>query len=124
MQRRLHFGHNGPLDFHGLGINGKISELQAAFGLSILPYMEQIIAARKQVVQTYYALMDFSRIQKLSIRPGTALSYSYYPIIFESEQAQISTQEKLNAKDIYPCRYFYPALHQLPYVQSAVLPVA
>ena len=31
------FGHKGQLDFHGLGINGKISELQAALGLSLLP---------------------------------------------------------------------------------------
>ncbi|MFY8213233.1 MAG: DegT/DnrJ/EryC1/StrS family aminotransferase, partial [Flavobacterium sp.] len=29
------FGHNGPLAFHGLGINGKISELQAAMGLTV-----------------------------------------------------------------------------------------
>ena len=34
------FGHNGPLDFHGLGINAKISELQAAMGLAVLPHME------------------------------------------------------------------------------------
>src|SRR5450432_2295874 len=37
------FGHNGPYDFSGLGINAKISELQAAMGLSILPYMDNII---------------------------------------------------------------------------------
>ena len=37
------FGHNGPLDFHGLGINAKISELQAAMGLSVLPFMEEIL---------------------------------------------------------------------------------
>ena len=42
------FGHNGPLDFHGLGINGKISELQAAMGLSVLPYMEEILKGRKK----------------------------------------------------------------------------
>jgi dTDP-4-amino-4,6-dideoxygalactose transaminase len=36
------FGHNGPLAFHGLGINGKISELQAAMGLAVFPYLEEI----------------------------------------------------------------------------------
>ena len=36
------FGHNGPLDFYGLGINGKISELQAAMGLAVFPNMEMI----------------------------------------------------------------------------------
>ncbi|PZQ80172.1 MAG: aminotransferase DegT, partial [Flavobacterium johnsoniae] len=38
------FGHNGPLDFHGLGINAKISELQSAMGLAVLPYIDTIIA--------------------------------------------------------------------------------
>ena len=47
------FGHNGPLDFHGLGINGKISELQAAMGLSVFPYMETILSERKKVVDFY-----------------------------------------------------------------------
>ena len=43
------FGHNGPLDFYGLGINGKISELQAAMGLSVFPYMPQILSKRKEM---------------------------------------------------------------------------
>jgi dTDP-4-amino-4,6-dideoxygalactose transaminase len=42
------FGHDGPLDFHGLGINAKISELQAAMGLSVLPHMQEILDARKK----------------------------------------------------------------------------
>ena len=112
------FGHKGPLEFHGLGINGKISELQAAMGLSVLPYMEQITAARKKIAQTYDGLLDFIKIQKLSIRPGTTWNYSYYPIIFESEQALLFVQEKLNTQDIFPRRYFYPSLHTLPYVTS------
>ena len=36
------FGHNGPESFYGLGINAKMSELQAAMGLAVLPYMEEI----------------------------------------------------------------------------------
>jgi dTDP-4-amino-4,6-dideoxygalactose transaminase len=47
------FGHKGPLDFHGLGTNGKISELQAAMGLAVLPHMEEIIQRRKKVVDQY-----------------------------------------------------------------------
>src|SRR6476620_8557716 len=47
------FGHNGPLDFYGLGINGKTSELQAAMGLTVLPYMDKIINSRKTVVDFY-----------------------------------------------------------------------
>jgi dTDP-4-amino-4,6-dideoxygalactose transaminase len=44
------FGHNGSLEFHGVGINGKISELQAALGLAILPYMDKILEDRKIIV--------------------------------------------------------------------------
>jgi dTDP-4-amino-4,6-dideoxygalactose transaminase len=56
------FGHNGPLDFHGLGINGKISELQAAMGLAVLPYMDFILSNRKRVVDYYNQNLDFSSI--------------------------------------------------------------
>lgn len=48
------FGHNGPLDFYGLGINGKISELQAAMGLTVFPHMETILESRKTVVDRSY----------------------------------------------------------------------
>ncbi len=37
------FGHNGPLAFHGLGINAKISELQAAMGLAVFEHIDEII---------------------------------------------------------------------------------
>ena len=65
------FGHDGPLAFHGLGINGKISELQAAMGLTILPYMPHIIAKRKEVVDYYLANIDFSKCRSLKLRKGT-----------------------------------------------------
>ena len=58
------FGHNGPIDFYGLGINGKISELQAAMGLSVLPYIDEIIAARKKVVEYYLQNLDFTNLNK------------------------------------------------------------
>ena len=47
------FGHNGPLDFYGLGINAKISELQAAMGLAVIPHLNQIITTRNKVVDYY-----------------------------------------------------------------------
>jgi dTDP-4-amino-4,6-dideoxygalactose transaminase len=53
------FGHDGPLAFHGLGINGKISELQAAMGLAVLPHMETILMDRKKVVDFYKQNLHF-----------------------------------------------------------------
>ena len=47
------FGHNGPLEFHGLGINAKMSELQSAMGLAVLPYVKDLIQSRKEIAELY-----------------------------------------------------------------------
>lgn len=118
------FGHKGPLDFHGLGINGKISELQAAMGLAVLPYMTDILDERKKVVDFYNENLDFSKVQKLNIRNHTKWNYSYYPILFESEQTLLYIQEKLNEKQIFPRRYFYPSLNKIDFVKGLEMPVS
>jgi len=118
------FGHDGPLAFHGLGINGKMSELQAAMGLAVLPYMEQIMQGRKQVVDYYDNHLDFSKLQKLKLREGTDWNYSYYPVIFETEEQLLQVEQALNAQEIFPRRYFYPGLNTLPYVNKEVMPVS
>ncbi len=112
------FGHNGPLDFHGLGINGKISELQAAMGLSVLPHINQIFEGRKRVIDFYDEHLDFSKIQKIKLREGTEWNYSYYPILFENEKMLLEAQRKLNDNKIFPRRYFYPSLNTLEFVES------
>lgn len=117
------FGHDGPLAFHGLGINGKMNELQAAMGLAVLPYMEKILNERKRVMEQYDATLDFSRLQKLKLRKGTHWNYSYYPVLFETETALIKAEAALKAQIILPRRYFYPGLHTLPYVETADVPV-
>lgn len=115
------FGHDGPLDFHGLGINAKISELQAAMGLAVLPYMKNILESRKKSVELYNSILDF---KKLSIRPNTNWNYSYYPIFFESEDALLIAESKLKEKEIFARRYFYPSLSNLPYVDSIAMPIS
>jgi dTDP-4-amino-4,6-dideoxygalactose transaminase len=109
------FGHNGPLDFYGLGINGKISELQAAMGLAVLPHISDIIISRKKVVDHYDESLNFEQIQKLKIRENTFWNYSYYPIILDKEETLLNLQETLNENDIFPRRYFYPSLNSLNY---------
>ncbi|MFV8335302.1 DegT/DnrJ/EryC1/StrS family aminotransferase [Flavobacterium sp. RSP29] len=118
------FGHNGPLDFFGLGINGKISELQAAMGLSVLPYMDHIIDSRKMAVDQYATLLDFSKVTPLKIRENTVWNYSYYPVVFESETQLLEVQKSLNEAEIFPRRYFYPSLNTIPYVNGASMPVS
>ncbi len=110
------FGHNGPEDFHGVGINAKMSELQAAMGLSVLPYIAKIFAERKRVVDFYNLNLNFDKISKMKIRENTDWNYAYYPVIFESEEELLKVQNALNQEEIYPRRYFYPSLNTLNYV--------
>nr|WP_315217639.1 DegT/DnrJ/EryC1/StrS family aminotransferase [uncultured Flavobacterium sp.] len=118
------FGHNGPLAFHGLGINGKISELQAAMGLAVLPYMETILAERKKVVDYYNENLDFSKLKTLKIRENTLWNYGYYPVIFESEAQLLRVEKELNSNHIYPRRYFYPSLNTIDYIKGQSMPVS
>lgn len=115
---RHNFGHNGTLEFHGIGINAKMNELQAAVGLSVLPYIGEIIKFRESVCKTYDQVLDLERINKLQIRPGTSWNYSYYPVIFSSEKKLLEVETVLNENGIVPRRYFYPSLSTLPYVKT------
>ena len=118
------FGHNGPLAFHGLGINGKMSELQAAMGLAVLPNMAKIFDERKKVVDFYNNKLDFSKLQGLKIRENTHWNYSYYPVIFYSEEQLLKVQKALNKNQIFPRRYFYPSLNTIDYTKGQSMPIS
>lgn len=113
------FGHNGPLDFHGLGINGKISELQGAMGLSVLPYMGTIIEGRKNIVEQYDSELDLRSLQKIKFREDIGWNYSYYPVLFADEKMLLRAQKALNEHEIFPRRYFSPSLNKLCYVNKS-----
>ena len=118
------FGHDGPEKFQGLGINAKMSELQAAMGLAVLPYMDTILIERKIVVDYYKQHLDFLNFSGLRIRKDTHWNYSYYPVVFKSEKLLIKAKTKLNEQNIFPRRYFYPSLNTLPYVKKKVCPIS
>jgi dTDP-4-amino-4,6-dideoxygalactose transaminase len=112
------FGHDGPLDFFGLGINGKISELQAAMGLTVFPYLENIISRRKEIVENYNQLLNNTNIQLLKLREGTTWNYSYYPVIFQNQEKLLDVQLALNKQNIFPRRYFYPSLNKVNFLPA------
>ncbi|KFF05897.1 DegT/DnrJ/EryC1/StrS family aminotransferase [Flavobacterium reichenbachii] len=118
------FGHNGPLEFHGLGVNAKISELQSAMGLALFPYMEHIITERKKVTDFYNTNLNFKNLKTLKIRENTEWNYSYYPLIFDSEETLLRVQEALGKENIFPRRYFYPSLNTINYISSNTMPVS
>jgi dTDP-4-amino-4,6-dideoxygalactose transaminase len=118
------FGHSSPTTFYGLGINAKTSELQAAMGLAVLPYIETIIGQRKNAVALYDEMLDFSTLRKMQLRPGTEWNYSYYPVLFESEDELLTALKALNEKQINPRRYFYPSLNTIEYTKGKHMPVS
>lgn len=118
------FGHDGQEDFHGLGINGKISELQSAMGLSLLPFMKKILFERKRVCKFYDIHLNFDQFKKITIRDRTDWNNSYYPILFKNEEKLLSVKAKLESHDIFSRRYFFPSLEKLPYITSNKCPTA
>lgn len=118
------FGHHGEEEFWGLGINGKLSELSAAMGLAVLPYLDAIVAKRKAVCVAYDSDLAGTSVQRLKLRESTDWNYSYYPILFSSEQGLHKVRAKMNEAEIFPRRYFYPSLSELPYLDRQPMPVA
>ncbi|WP_040278213.1 DegT/DnrJ/EryC1/StrS family aminotransferase [Psychroserpens damuponensis] len=118
------FGHDGPEAFQSLGINAKMSEPQAAMGLAVLPYMDEILEERKNIVDTYNAAFKESAFQLLKIREGTIWNYSYYPVIFKDETELLRVKTALNQESIFPRRYFYPSLNNLPYLNQQNMPIS
>ncbi len=117
------FGHHGTLEFYGLGTNAKMSELQAAMGLSVFPYFEKIKKDRENSKNIYDSHLKDLDIRKLQIRDGTDWNLSYYPVVFRNEKILLRVLEQLKKSEIYPRRYFYPALNSLNYVKYQSMPV-
>jgi dTDP-4-amino-4,6-dideoxygalactose transaminase len=118
------FGHNGPLEFHGLGINAKISELQSAMGLAVFDELDFIFSERKKVVDFYLNNLDFTKLSTMKIRENTQWNYSYFHVIFNSEEELLRVQKQLNAADIFPRRYFYPSLNTIDFVKGEAMPIS
>ncbi|MBU3822753.1 DegT/DnrJ/EryC1/StrS family aminotransferase [Flavobacteriaceae bacterium XHP0103] len=119
------FGHKGKEDFQGLGINAKMSELQAAMGLAVLPYMESVLEGRRQAVTYYNSALKGDFIKTLKLRDCTQWNYSYYPVIFNNETQLLKVvKSALEKNNIYSRRYFYPALNNLPYLKETSCPVS
>mgnify|MGYP001308084103 CR=1 FL=1 len=110
------FGHKGQEDFWGLGINGKNSEFHAAMGLCNLKYLPENIFKRKTNSLYYDQLLHLIPVKRPKLPKSTEYNYAYYPIIFSNEEVLIQTKIEMNTFEIYPRRYFYPSLSNLPYL--------
>lgn len=126
------FGFRGETIVEEPGINAKMNEVQAAYGLLSLKYIDEAIAKRKQIVEHYRAsLKNISGISFLSEQSGVEYNYAYFPIFVDEAKYGMSRDalyEKLKSNNILGRRYFYPLIptfepyKELPSAQN--LPVA
>jgi dTDP-4-amino-4,6-dideoxygalactose transaminase len=113
------FGHIGDEHFT-LGINGKNSEFHAAMGLAVLPHMQEIIAERKRITETYDQLLQGLPVWRPALPEGLEYNYAYYPVLFENEDTLLKVVEALKQYEIIPRRYFWPSLDDLPYLKTNI----
>ncbi|MDR3175304.1 MAG: DegT/DnrJ/EryC1/StrS family aminotransferase [Desulfovibrio sp.] len=110
-------GHRGDTHFR-LGVNAKMSEMHAAMGLCLLDKVAGSMAGRKRVSAVYDALLPERGLRRPLLRSGLDYNFAYYPVIFEDEKTALRVMERLNRENIFPRRYFYPALNTLPYLPA------
>lgn len=118
------FGHNGPEDFFGMGINGKNSEFHAAMGLINLNYIDEILFKRKELSLYYDKKLEGLIKKSPYILSNSQFNFAYYPIVLPSEDILEKMLKVLNDNWIYPRRYFYPSLNHLNYVINQELPIS
>ncbi len=113
------FGIPGYDMISELGVNFKMNEFQAAMGLCVLDDFTRISIARKEVFYRYLRAFENQKKVKLQQVSGDInRNFSYFPVIFENEASLMEVKEQLNKDDIYPRRYFYPSLNELPYLKD------
>ncbi|PJD93184.1 MAG: aminotransferase [Legionella sp.] len=127
------FGFASEVDVVALGINGKMSEFNAALGLLQLKHVESTISQRKQIDQIYRErLRHIKGIRCLNKPNGIIGNYSYFPIFVEDSYliTRDELYKKLKMNGIHSRRYFYPLISDfsmychLPSAQIDNLPVA
>ncbi|SHG04635.1 dTDP-4-amino-4,6-dideoxygalactose transaminase [Fodinibius roseus] len=121
ISRMRNFGHAGPGNFEGVGINGKNSEFHAAMGLCILNYIDEILVSRKNQWLRYADFLTYANARGITIHPAANFNYAYFPVVFESETVMLKVKASLEKNEIYPRRYFYPSLSELDYMEGPLL---
>lgn len=97
------------------GINGKMSEVNAAFGLLQLQHIPKVIESRKEIDELYRAeLSNIKGIKIVDKSEGIKSNFSYFPILIESDFPLSRDELYLSLKeiDIFSRRYFYPLISE------------
>ena len=111
------FGYAGEVTVIAPGINAKMNELQAAFGLLQLKHVDMAIDRRRRIDTQYRE--QLSSVAGVSCPPlpaDTIYNYAYFPILLEKEYplSRDGLNDKLRQNGIFPRRYFYPLISEFP----------
>ncbi|MDD2358079.1 MAG: DegT/DnrJ/EryC1/StrS family aminotransferase [Thiovulaceae bacterium] len=120
----INFGIKNQEEIPHLGTNAKMNEFEAAMGLCVLDDIEEIKQKRKVVLAFYrQELKGLVKFQEQN--ENATENYSYFPIVFKSEEQLLVVQKALNNVQIFPRRYFYPSLDTLSYIEpKQVMPIS
>lgn len=92
----------------GQGVNGKMHEFSAAFGLAVLPKMNSEILRRKILSAKLCKTVKSNKVRVIS-----SPNASYFPVIFQSESEMFTIKDELERVGIFPRRYFFPSLDEV-----------
>lgn len=110
------FGFAGEIEVVAPGINSKVDEVRAAYGLLNLKQVDAAIEARHQVAIKYRnALRGVEGITFMDDMPGVTHNYSYFPMFVDTEKYGITRDElyfKMKADGVLGRRYFYPLISE------------
>ena len=108
------FGFAGETEVVAPGINSKMDEVRAAYGLLNLKQVDAAIAARRRVAVRYReGLGNVEGITFFDDMPGVRHNYSYFPIFVDAERYGMTRDElyfKMRERNILGRRYFYPLI--------------
>lgn len=112
------FGFRDEITVVAPGINAKMNEIQASFGLLQLKYVDKAIESRQQIANAYRReLADIPGVSFFDDIPGVKHAYSYFPILVDESLYGASRDhlyEKMKKENIFSRRYFYPLISNFP----------
>lgn len=110
------FGFANEIEVIAPGINSKVDEVRAAYGILNLRQVDAAIEARHQVAIKYReALRPVDGISFMDDMPGVRHNYSYFPIFVDAEKYGMTRDElyfKMKAANVLGRRYFYPLISE------------
>ena len=108
------FGFASETEVVAPGINSKMDEVRAAYGLLNLKQVDQAIEQRRQVANQYrQSLKEIKGISFFDDMPGVRHNYSYFPIFIDASKYGITRDElyfRMKEHNVFGRRYFYPLI--------------